>query len=144
MHLAVRILTRVCRNFLVRGDRSPTEVLTFSPGTHCIVGDGKRKQGKWKWEYKRDEKRERLKDSGRDGKRVWHKPLCRKGKPCISAFAYEIAYSAGTLFETCFPHRLFGREKKNSVMWRHESTRFFDDDLDLKGSASREYNYRTM
>jgi len=50
-------------------------------------------------------------EDGRDGKRIWHKPLCGKGRPCISAFAYEIAHGAGTLFGTRFRCRLFERKR---------------------------------
>lgn len=34
--------------------------------------------------------------------------------------------------------------KANDAMRRHGSMRFFDDDLDLKGSTLREYNYHAM
>lgn len=41
---------------------------------------------------------------------------CAERVGLVSAFAYEIAYSAGTLFGTCFLYRLFDREEQRDVM----------------------------
>lgn len=116
---------------------------------YSIARDGKGKQymqmemgiqGRWK----RKGENECERGGGWDGKRIWHKPLCEKSGPCISAFAYGIAYSAECSFGTCFPRHLV--EKANSAMQPgHGSMRFFDDDLEgsPKGRP-REYNYHSM
>lgn len=74
MHLAVRILTRVRRNFLVRSDRSPTKVLTFPPGAHCIVLQGMERENSanenGNTRGMREKERKSVRGIGRDEKRI--------------------------------------------------------------------------
>lgn len=73
--------------------------------------------------------------------------MCGEGRPCISAFAYEIAHSTGTLFGTCFlpySHRR-DRDKRGEREWERRRGRrdatsrvneiSLDDDFDLRESG---------